>query len=94
MAYDAWSLSQLVQVALDVFMIKRLNLQQQLEQGLSRRIKITIENIVRTHVIWAPIDYFHLGAQLLVPTLQYKGIILFYVLHCTYSYVLSIIYLV
>ena len=79
MAYEAWSFSQLVQVALDVFMIKmikRLNLQQQLEQDLSRRMKITIENIVRTNVVWAPVDYFHFGAQILVPTLQYSDIII------------------
>ena len=57
-------------------MIKRLNLQQQLEQDLSRRMKITIENIVRTNVVWAPIYYFQFGAQLLVPTLQYSDIII------------------
>ena len=77
MAYEAWSFSQLVQVTLDVFMIKRVNLQQQLEQDISRRMKITIENIVRTNVVWAPIDYFHSGAQILVPTLQYSDIIIY-----------------
>ena len=72
-------------------MIKRLNLQQQLEQDLSRRMKITIKDIVRTHVVWAPIDWRSTTST--YPTVLKYNIIL-YVLHCTYSYVLSIIYLV